>query len=44
MLLFCESFRDNAVSVASSGIRHEWIATLGTGCIDTGFVKCVAGS
>ena len=34
--------RDNAVSVERSGIPHEWIATLGTGYIDTRFVKCVA--
>ena len=37
------STRDNAVSVERSGIPHEWIATLGTGYIDTRFVKCVAG-
>jgi len=42
VLLFCESLRDNAVSVERSGIPHEWIATLGTGYIDTRFVKCVA--
>ncbi len=36
------STRDNAVSVERSGIPHEWIATLGTGYIDTRFVKCVA--
>jgi hypothetical protein len=35
------STRDNAVSVERSGIPHEWIATLGTGYIDTRFVKCV---
>ena len=35
------STRDNAVSVEKSGIPHEWIATLGTGYIDTRFVKCV---
>lgn len=34
--------RDNAVSVERSGIPHEWIATLGTGYIDTRFVKCVS--
>ena len=44
VLLFCESLRDNAVSVERSGIPHEWIATLGTGYIDAGFVKCVDGS
>ncbi len=33
----------NAVSVEKPGIPHEWIATLGTGYIDTRFVKCVAG-
>jgi len=32
---------DNAVSVETSGIPHEWVATLGTGYIDTRFVKCV---
>jgi len=32
---------DNAVSVERSGIPHEWIATLGSGYIDTRFVKCV---
>jgi hypothetical protein len=32
----------NAVSVEKSGIPHEWIATLGTGYIDTRFVKCVS--
>jgi hypothetical protein len=36
------STRDNAVSVETSGIPHEWVATLGTGYIDTRFVKCVA--
>jgi hypothetical protein len=36
------STKDNAVSVETSGIPHEWIATLGTGYIDTRFVKCVA--
>ena len=36
------STRDSAVSVERSGIPHEWIATLGTGYIDTRFVKCVA--
>ena len=37
------SLRDNdGVSVETSGIPHEWIATLGTGYIDTRFVKCVA--
>jgi len=35
------SARDNAVSVETSGIPHEWVATLGTGYIDTRFVKCV---
>jgi hypothetical protein len=30
------------VSVETSGIPHEWIATLGTGYIDARFVKCVA--
>lgn len=35
------STKDNAVSVETSGIPHEWIATLGTGYIDTRFVKCV---
>ena len=35
------STRDNAVSAERSGIPHEWIATLGTGYIDTRFVKCV---
>jgi hypothetical protein len=44
VLRFCESLRDNAVSVEKSAIPHEWIATLGTGYIDTGFVKCVDGS
>jgi len=37
------STRGNAVSVEKSGIPHEWIATLGTGYIDTRFVKCVTG-
>ena len=37
------STRGNAVSVERPGIPHEWIATLGTGYIDTRFVKCVAG-
>jgi hypothetical protein len=37
------STRDSAVSVEEAGIPHEWIATLGTGYIDTRFVKCVAG-
>ncbi len=37
------STRGNAVLVEKSGIPHEWIATLGTGYIDTRFVKCVAG-
>lgn len=36
------STRDDAVSVERSGIPHEWVATLGTGYIDTRFVKCVA--
>ena len=36
------STRDNTVSVERSGIPHEWVATLGTGYIDTRFVKCVA--
>jgi hypothetical protein len=36
------STRGNAVSVERSGIPHEWVATLGTGYIDTRFVKCVA--
>jgi len=36
------STRDDAVAVERSGIPHEWIATLGTGYIDTRFVKCVA--
>jgi hypothetical protein len=36
------STRDNAVSVELPGIPHEWVATLGTGYIDTRFVKCVA--
>ena len=35
------STRGNAVSVERPGIPHEWIATLGTGYIDTRFVKCV---
>jgi len=35
------STRDNTVSVERSGIPHEWIATLGTGYIDTRFVKFV---
>ncbi len=35
------STKDNAVSVEASGIPHEWVATLGTGYIDTRFVKCV---
>ncbi len=37
------STRDNTVSVERSGIPHEWIATLGSGYIDTRFVKCVTG-
>lgn len=37
------STRGNAVLVEKSGIPHQWIATLGTGYIDTRFVKCVAG-
>jgi hypothetical protein len=35
------STRDSTISVEKSGIPHEWIATLGTGYIDTRFVKCV---
>lgn len=35
------STRDNAATVERSGIPHEWVATLGTGYIDTRFVKCV---
>lgn len=36
------STREKSVTVERSGIPHEWIATLGTGYIDTRFVKCVA--
>ncbi|HKQ25380.1 MAG TPA: hypothetical protein VJT81_13140 [Burkholderiales bacterium] len=36
------SIRGDAVAVERAGIPHEWIATIGTGYIDTRFVKCVA--
>jgi hypothetical protein len=32
---------DKSVSVEEADIPHEWVATLGTGYIDTRFVKCV---
>jgi hypothetical protein len=32
---------DKTVSVEEANIPHEWVATLGTGYIDTRFVKCV---
>jgi hypothetical protein len=32
---------DKTVSVEDANIPHEWVATLGTGYIDTRFVKCV---
>ena len=35
------STTDNTVSVEEADIPHEWVATLGTGYIDTRFVKCV---
>ncbi|HWA11561.1 MAG TPA: hypothetical protein VHA15_00565 [Burkholderiales bacterium] len=35
------STADKAVSVEDANIPHEWVATLGTGYIDTRFVKCV---
>lgn len=31
---------DKAVSVEDPNVPHEWVATLGTGYIDTRFVKC----
>jgi hypothetical protein len=35
------STTDKAVCVEDANIPHEWVATLGTGYIDTRFVKCV---
>ena len=35
------STRDKTVTVEEANIPHEWVATLGTGYIDTRFVKCV---
>jgi hypothetical protein len=35
------STADKSVSVEETDIPHEWVATLGTGYIDTRFVKCV---
>lgn len=35
------STTDASVSVEEANIPHEWVATLGTGYIDTRFVKCV---
>ena len=32
---------EKTVSVEDANIPHEWVATLGTGYIDTRFVKCV---
>jgi|SRR5690606_16864354 hypothetical protein len=32
---------DRTVIVQQEDIPHEWVATLGTGYIDTRFVKCV---
>ena len=32
---------DKTVVVEEADIPHEWVATLGTGYIDTRFVKCV---
>ena len=37
------STSDKSVSVEEANIPHEWVATLGTGYIDTRFVKCVTG-
>jgi hypothetical protein len=34
------STTDKNVSVEEAGVPHEWVATLGTGYIDTRFVKC----
>jgi hypothetical protein len=34
---------DKTVSVEEADIPHEWVATLGTGYIDTRFVKCATG-
>lgn len=34
------STTDKSVSVEEPNIPHEWVATLGTGYIDTRFVKC----
>lgn len=35
------STSDKSVSMEEANIPHEWVATLGTGYIDTRFVKCV---
>jgi hypothetical protein len=35
------STSDKSVSIEEANIPHEWVATLGTGYIDTRFVKCV---
>ncbi len=32
---------DKSVSAEDANIPHDWVATLGTGYIDTRFVKCV---
>lgn len=37
------STTDKSVSVEEPDIPHEWVATLGTGYIDTRFVKCATG-
>lgn len=37
------STRDKSVSVEEPNIPHEWLATLGTGYIDTRFVRCATG-
>ena len=34
---------DKSVSVEEPDIPHEWLATLGTGYIDTRFVRCATG-
>ena len=34
---------EKGVSVEEADIPHEWVATLGTGYIDTRFVKCATG-